>query len=84
MQHNKCAYWVPRASANIGCNHTGVVGEGSEGLNDNLLEILQKEKVNINIVGDFKLNEEIAIISRFQMETLKVRIIISNISAIVT
>nr|UET69429.1 ORF1ab polyprotein [Severe acute respiratory syndrome coronavirus 2]UFC70430.1 ORF1ab polyprotein [Severe acute respiratory syndrome coronavirus 2]UFD46939.1 ORF1ab polyprotein [Severe acute respiratory syndrome coronavirus 2] len=60
--HNKCAYWVPRASANIGCNHTGVVGEGSEGLNDNLLEILQKEKVNINIVGDFKLNEEIAII----------------------
>lgn len=27
--HNKCAYWVPRASANIGCNHTGVVGEGS-------------------------------------------------------
>lgn len=42
--HNKCAYWVPRASANIGCNHTGVVGEGSEGLNDNLLEILQKRK----------------------------------------
>lgn len=41
--HNKCAYWVPRASANIGCNHTGVVGEGSEGLNDNLLKYSKRE-----------------------------------------
>nr|BDD37175.1 ORF1ab [Sarbecovirus sp.] len=60
--HNKTAYWVPRASADIGSNHTGVVGEGSEGLNENLLEILHKERININIVGEFKLTEEVAII----------------------
>nr|ASO66808.1 replicase polyprotein 1a [Sarbecovirus sp.] len=60
--YNKRAYWVPRASANIGSNHTGITGDNVEVLNEDLLEILNRERVNINIVGDFQLNEEIAII----------------------
>nr|UZH24830.1 ORF1a polyprotein [Sarbecovirus sp.] len=60
--YNKQAYWVPRAAADIGSNHTGVVGEGSETMNDDLVHILSRERVVINIVGDFCLNEEIAII----------------------
>lgn len=42
--HNKCAYWVPRASANIGCNHTGVVGEGSKVLMTTFLKYSKKRK----------------------------------------
>nr|UZH24819.1 ORF1a polyprotein [Sarbecovirus sp.] len=60
--YNKQAYWVPRAAANIGSNHTGVVGEGSETMNDDLVQILNRERVVINIVGDFCLNEDVAII----------------------
>ncbi|QVN46567.1 ORF1ab protein [Bat SARS-like coronavirus Khosta-1] len=60
--YNKRAYWVPRAAANIGSNHTGVVGCGTETMNEDLVQILSRERVVINIVGDFCLNEEIAII----------------------
>nr|7FAC_A Chain A, Non-structural protein 2 [Severe acute respiratory syndrome-related coronavirus] len=60
--YNKRAYWVPRASADIGSGHTGITGDNVETLNEDLLEILSRERVNINIVGDFHLNEEVAII----------------------
>nr|WMT59352.1 ORF1ab polyprotein [Horseshoe bat sarbecovirus] len=60
--YNKRAYWVPRASADIGGNHTGIIGDNVETLNEDLLEILHRERVIINIVGDFQLTEEIAII----------------------
>nr|UFP05062.1 ORF1ab polyprotein [Severe acute respiratory syndrome-related coronavirus] len=60
--YNKCAFWVPRASANIGNRHTGIVGAETEALNDSLREVLHKDKIVINVVGDFKLTEEVAII----------------------
>ncbi len=60
--YNKRAYWVPRASVDIGSGHTGITGDNVETLNEDLLEILSRERVNINIVGDFHLNEEVAII----------------------
>nr|AID16712.1 orf1ab polyprotein [Bat SARS-like coronavirus] len=60
--YNKRAYWVPRASANIGASHTGITGDNVETLNEDLMEILNRDRVNINIVGDFQLNEEVAII----------------------
>nr|WDR17877.1 ORF1ab [Hipposideros armiger Coronavirus] len=56
---NGSAYWVPRAYSNIGHNHTGIVGDDVETMNEDLRAILEKEVTVVAIPEDFKITEAV-------------------------